>query len=315
MALPRIISIVLSIFSFVGICVLCIYCIVVNKSISKEEMALLSSLTIVLLTALYVMTTIDQTSSMSKQIDEMKNDRKYQQQPLLVPSIDEFKLDAPRLFFSPPTKEYIFAIRGYVNINLKNISPIPVVNVKVKCILYTMQNKTKLIECECCSAEDAISSSAAVSKSMMLQVPHPNELCDVIRSQDTPFLDVEVLYDNIMGAHFVVHKQFSIYQKEEDNKYIVKWHSDLVSFDTKEKESMIKLYALLHKNMDTEKLFNSIKNKYIYKPSEILFYSYYVPGHIETGFVDDNKYKELSSSYFYGRRIKFNAILPCEDET
>lgn len=309
--IPRVISILLSIISFAAICIFTSYYLFTNKVIGKEEIALFISLVIALLTALYVMTTIDQTSSMVNQLDEMKLDRKMQQQPLIIPSLESLKVDAPRLFFSPPEDKYSFAIRCNTNIKLENYSSIPVVNVKVKSILYTLKGNERQVESECCEAFDAIGNTIVTANNMLLQVNHPNDMFNTIRSQSTPFLDVVVLYDNPMGAHFLVAKQFALYQKDEDNDCIIKWHSDLISFETKEKESLRQLYRLKQEHRDTDYLFESLKAKYKYEPEEICLNANYVPGHIHATILDDNKYNELSSTFFYGRRIKFNAEIPC----
>lgn len=303
--MPRVISILLSILSFIGICVLVVYYILAKTSVDTEEIALISSLVIVLLTSLYVMTTIDQTSSMVKQLDEMRCDRKMQQQPLLMPKVDKFIIDAPRLFFTPPNKEYKFATRCRADIKIEKLSTIPVINVQVRCTLYTEKNGMKQVEWESCNAFDTIENSIESAKDMLLQVPHPDDFFNAIRSSSTPFLDVEVIYNNIMGAHFMVVKKFALYQSSDDNESITNWHSDLVCFETKEKENITHLYRLLEDGKDTDDLFNSLKDKYRYDINEISLYADYIPGHINASLIDDEKYNELTKTFFYGRRIKY----------
>ena len=312
-SIPRSISIVLGILSFIGICVLIVYYISSENSFYVQEIALLSSLLTVFLTSLYVMTTLDQTSSMVNQLNEMKLDRKTQQQPLLIPKVEKFIIDAPRLFFSPPTEEYKFATRCHADIIIENLSSIPVINVQVKSKLYTEKNDTRQVEWESCAAFDTIGNSKVTAKNMLLQVLHPNEFFNIIRSSSAPLLEVEVIYNNIMGAHFAVVKQFALYQSSNDNDSIINWHSDLVSFETKEKENIKHLYRLRQDGVDTEELFTNLKDKYKYQKNEICLSAEYIPGHIDATLIDDDKYYELLKSFFFGRRLKNNSECLCRD--
>ena len=120
-------------------------CLVYSRYNSKfnfiETISALSSFFVAVLTIIYVYTTSKQMDIMQQQLEQMKEDRLFSEQPILDLANLEFKVERPRFFYTPPTDEYSFQARYFLLLNVKNISSFSAVYVDVSAELHCTVNK------------------------------------------------------------------------------------------------------------------------------------------------------------------------------
>lgn|SRR5574344_2454898 len=275
-----------------------------------QKIQLISSFLVVFLTCLYVLTT-------KKQVEEMKLDRKLQNQPLLFPTIFDFKIEAPRFYFAPPLREFSFTTRCLIDVLVENHVDFPAVNVIAQCDMLNTKGQNLVRFDPVAEFIDVVthtnSGKSDNCKIHFMIIVKGDEFYSTLRSQDRPLFRIKLSYNNVIGAHFCVTKVFELFQEEDDEDTLIKWHTDTVSFFTNEKENINKIKHMEETNQDFSSFFDKINEKYNYSVDNVKLSASPLPTYLKVELLSDAKYEEIVSSSHFGTRLKFigNDQPPC----
>lgn len=269
-----------------------------------------SSFTIAVLTVFYVLINSNQLEIMSKQLNEMKKDRELQNQPL--PWVENIRLEvkAPKLFSS-----LHFFSRYFAYIDLNNLSDTPAISIDViSTIFFTTEGKKRVLT-SCLERVDTLAANQKYPQdekdekiSFLFAEDTAGELFHILRSDETPILKIEILYRNILGGCFLIKNEYQLLHHAADDDDIIElWHTDIVSFKTKEKE---RLRALTNIKEEAPfwNFYQSISDSYKYDKEMINLSADPLPGTFEVKTLSVEDYNMKLSGGSYGRKIKYRTV-------
>lgn len=222
----------------------------------------LSSFFVALLTALYVYTTSKQIEVANEQLEEMRQERAMHEQPLLVLIDDQFQIERPRFFYSPPEDEYSFLSRYEFSGNVYNCSSYPAVGadisaeilVKKDDRLYALKTVTRRL--------NIIQPNEKALFSVGFSGDDVTQLFESLRNSHAdllPRIRTTILYRNLCGGYFESIKYEYIVPFEDDIETLILWHSRIHSAYIEEQEHISILEKMPH-NTEWNTHFNSVKD-------------------------------------------------------
>lgn len=236
-----------------------------------------------LLTLFYVVTTFYQLKVMEYQL-------KSKSHPF--PYIENITLDVepPRFFYSPPSDEYSYHTRYFINGIINNITDEPAIS------LY-MSSKININEEKLLSYEDELDILPGKTKSdkisLMICEDRSGKLFNALRDNSRIVLEIKLLYKSISGACFMQTNSYGIYLEENDEETIKNWHTKISSFPVQYKEQLIDLRQIQRGTQEWDNLFEKIKNEagesvskdFLHLKCHNLNYLTYIP-------INEKKYRE-----------------------
>jgi len=312
MAMKRTLKIILTSL-LVSLVVLVIINFIIKEFDIVTYLTGISSFVIAILTVFYVLTTSNQLDVMSNQLIEMKKDRELQNQPLPWLENIFLEIEAPRLYYSPPEKRHSFISRYNVFLDLENLSDCPAISIDISSKLIFKKADNQDVLTSTFERVDTLAGNQKYPKNdkdkkIDFLFPGDNscDLFTILRdSIETPLLKIDITYRNILGACFLIENEYQLFQHEDDEDIINKWHTDIVSFPTKEKEKIEKLVQLKKSNdSQWDKLFASIKSSYKYKQAKVTLKAYSLSGSFKIKTLSIEDYEERIKNIYYSRRLK-----------
>lgn len=273
----------------------------------------ISSFIIAILTVFYVLTNSNQLDVMSKQLVEMKKDRELQNQPLPWIENVRFKIDAPRLFYSPPDKKHSFISRYSGYIDLINLSDCPAISIDITSKLIIKNREEETVLESIFERVDTLAGNKRYPRnesdkkiSFLFSSDETGKLFSILRDfSKTPILKVDIVYRNILGGCFLIENEYQLIQHKEDDDMINLWHTDIVSFETKEKEILEKLIHLKkQKDSGWDELFDSVTASYKYEKDKVALNAYSLKGALKINTLETEDYEKRLEGKFYGHRLK-----------
>jgi hypothetical protein len=208
----------------------------------------LSSYFVAILTVLYVLVTSNQLDLMAKQLDEMKKGRELQNQPFPWINQVEMKLEKPKYYSLPFTRERNAMSRYFVYIVVKNIGSSPAVCLHALAIL-TIPYERETIVYESFSGSIAAleeknksslseeKSKQRLSKEDMLSLHssfNDNGMFNFLFLYDNngillksikegtyhrhPRLTIRILCKNILGGCFELHNEYRMFANSDSTQ-------------------------------------------------------------------------------------------------
>lgn len=222
----------------------------------------LSSFFVAILTALYVYTTSKQIEVANEQLEEMRQERAMQEQPLLTLVDDKFQIERPRFFYTPPEDEYCFLSRYKFSGNIYNCSSYPAIAADISaeilipkdeeiCILETISRRLNVIR-----------PNEKASFFLSFSDDNATQLFESLRNARTdllPRVRITILYRNLCGGYFESKKYEYIAPLDDDVETLILWHSRIHSAYIEEKDHISKLQQMSH-NAAWKADFDSIKD-------------------------------------------------------
>lgn len=237
---------------------------VIENSTKLSTISTISAFFTVILIGLYVVVNSKQLDVMSKQLNEMKNDRELQNQPLPWISNIEFYIEKPKLYYTPPEpieKRHSVQATYWAEFEIKNVGSYPAVCVDVSSLVLVLKDKpnTTYDSCPVTLIDD---SSDIVKKkddkylsfeglSKRIDTLEEKEKCNshfmfssdcegvllkrLIDSRNIhyPILKIRILFKNVLGACFFLYNIYHLYPPYIDyeiSPVLKDWLSKMVSF-------------------------------------------------------------------------------------
>lgn len=215
-----------------------------------------ATVVIAILTMAYVYVTSRQLDVMANQLEEMKIERKLQNQPLPYISNISVWIEKPRFFFSPPGpwEQYSVNARCWAKIRIRNIGSHPAVCIDVsgrieipngdkkRYFVSTSINIPAIGEKENYPVNDGDDDEFLFGKD------DEGVIIEALRESNVnrlPLLDYRILFRNIMGGCFLLSCKYRLYRKrEEDGALLSNWLAEMKSFSVKYKNEIENLRKL-----------------------------------------------------------------------
>jgi hypothetical protein len=149
-----------------------------------------------------------------RQLHEMRRSVELQQQPVVAITASEFRIDRPSVFASPENRSCSALSRFHCHISLANVSEMPAINLVVNAsLVIPIEGKREVLK----SIGDhfpLVTSVEPVKEEIML-VPDEayTTLFEALRRKDAfalPYVAVELVYRNLMGACFAVRQAYHV---------------------------------------------------------------------------------------------------------
>lgn len=208
-----------------------------------DTISAVSSFFVAALTIIYVYTASKQMELMKKQLNQMQQEQRLSEQPILDLESIEFKIERPRFFYTPPKDEYSYLSRYFFTARINNISNYSAVFVDVSAQLFIQEDKTKI----CLGATSRrlnVIPANSVSKEIgiMFTGDSRHQLMSILRSyagSKFPELELKIYYKSLSGASYLlVHTYYIDVERENKETFDIlkNWHTALVSAPIEEKE-------------------------------------------------------------------------------
>lgn len=235
--------------------------------------AAISTLSIAILTVVYVLTTSSQLRVMQEQLNEMKTARRLESQPLPILEITKVEIEQPRLFYTPPEDQHSFHTRLWIRFSIKNHSSFPAVNVVASAFVVLRNNKDNdVVRCaservDILAAGQEYPSNSDIKPSFLFQDDRENQILSHLRCRslaDLPVLPIHLTFCNILGGCFILDFAVQLVPKKpEDDDILKRWHSLCTSFQVQYGDDIRHMQKLRKDKKDDEwsVAFDALKDK------------------------------------------------------
>lgn len=263
-----------------------------------------------ILTALYVYTTTQQISIANQQLAEMKNDRLMQEQPLVFSNCEKFDVCVPKMYYSPPDKEYSYRSQFLYWIDIKNESSFSAISVDVTSEMIVKTDKG--IEIFGATSERIKFLGANQTQKISFLFLDDNDVCFYdslrqIKSSDLPRIKTTIVYKNLCGAYFKTENYSTVFPTEEMSEKLIQWHTAIMSEKVSTKETIAYLKSLGPNNSKRDELFDVMKNNFAknFEDAEnISIECDDEPLGFDFSSISKTEFNEITEKHGYGRHIR-----------
>ena len=263
-----------------------------------------------ILTGLYVYTTTQQINIANQQLAEMKNDRLMQEQPLVFSNCEKFDVCVPKMYYSPPDKEYSYRSQFLYWIDIKNESSFPAISVDVTSEMIVKTDKG--IEIFGTTSERIKFLGANQTQKISFLFLDDNDVCFYdslrqIKSSDLPRIKTTIVYKNLCGAYFKTENYSTVFPTEEISEKLIQWHTAIMSEKVSTKETIAYLKALGRNNSKRDELFDVMKNNFAKNFEDAVNISIECddePLGFDFSLISKTEFNEITEKHGYGRHIR-----------
>lgn len=269
-----------------------------------------STFAIAILTIAYVLTSHSQVGVMKEQLKEIRVSRELESQPLPVLIMKEIKLEKPRVFYSPPEKEYSSQSRYFAPFHLENKGRYPAVNVDCTGYLHIKKEKTPLV-LSTVSEHFPVLAEGSTSKEeefMFVNDSSAKLLNSILYDnvKDLPVIVVYTHYRNIIGGCFRQVQAFRVMSNSDNADKLKNWLTTINSFGLLYKSELDKIKKLFpydddkwheqfdHIKLDFEKRIVDVNLNITLVP---------LPGSFEVKHLEREEYERAREEICYGTAI------------
>lgn len=257
------------------------------------------------------------------QLQEMRTARELVAQPLPIPSEAIFRVERPRLFYSPPEDEHSAQSRYTVKVPLSNPTQYPAIGVNVSVYVHFGDPRTVL------SSTDTYLSILTPGASSETDLSTPDflftgdgkgALFDQLRQHDprkVPALSVVAIFRNTLGAHFRLVQSYQVYAPDDLTQTIRDWHTGIAGFGAKYKQELTQLRELRRKHAEQswDSLFQSVKKEFaesVPGPDFVELRAYAVPASFLLENITKDEYEKGLKNAAYSQVISNTYDCPVE---
>lgn len=302
------VSIVLA-TAFIGCLVYSLY----NPKFSfVDTIGAISSFFVALLTVIYVYTTSKQLDFMKQQLNQMQQEQRMNEQPILDLVSSEFKIERPRFYYTPPEDEYSYLARYFFSVHLNNISNYPAVFVDLSAQLIVKENGTELYLDTSSKRLNVIPANSVSDKVQIMFVgDSEHKIMSALRSysaENLPKLKIVVYYKSLSGANYQLTHTYWLDLKKDNNEsfdVLRNWHTTLVSAPIEEKEILERLKkAPIGKARDQVfEISKELFDKKLMGNDALLLHMPEIPKGFSLKIISDDEFNHAIESHRYGRYI------------
>jgi len=218
------------------------------------------SFLLAVISVITVIITLKQNGKMirntEEQIAEMRKEHMMSLQPVINFTNAIFKMEKPRLFFSPPIDEYSIQSRSYFSVDIENITSAVALNVNCNACLIIKKDEKDIVTTTT-ELINALSADKRYIQFMFTSGEVPEKIYECLRemsSKKRPSIFISIIFTNTTGGHFSVENRYHIVIK--DMEKLKKWHSIIASAEAEYKTEL----DYLRKNGMDKIIFDKINN-------------------------------------------------------
>lgn len=263
-----------------------------------------------LLTALYVYTTTQQISIANNQLAEMKYDRITQEQPLVVVNCEKFKVNPPKMYYSPPENKYSFCSQYYYEAEIKNESSFAAISVDVTSEMLIKTDEGKKVLHTSSERIKTLSAGQQIKIGFLFLDEGKYSVYTALRQMKTnelPVIKTTIIYKNLCGVYFMVNSYSTVFPSKDDMQQLVAWHTSITTAATASKEIIDRMLALPLNDPDRKKMFNTMKESFNSNFENDVALSVDCeeePLGFEVALISKDEFQEILSEHGYARRIR-----------
>lgn len=263
-----------------------------------------------ILTGLYVYTTTQQINIANQQLVEMKNDRMMQEQPLVFSDCEKFNVCVPKMYYSPPDKEYSYRSQFYFWLEIKNESSFSAISVDVSSEMIVKTDKGVKVFY---SASERIKFLGAhQSQKVSFLFLDDNDVCfyDALRqikTSELPRIKTTIVYKSLCGAYFKTENYSTVFPMEEILEKLIQWHTAITTAKVANKEAIVRLRTLGQNNPQRHELFDSMKKHFAKSfegEDDIDIECDDEPLGFDFSLISKAEFNEIVETHGYGRHIR-----------
>lgn len=224
----------------------------------------LSSFFVAILTALYVYTTSKQIEVATAQLEEMKQERAMQEQPLLILRDDQFEIERPRFFYTPPEDEYSFQSRYNFSAKVYNCSNYPAVSTDVSAEIQVEKDGTVRTLKTVTRRLNVVGPNDEVQFAVSFAGDEMTNLFEALRGSQAkalPKIKTTITYKNLCGGFFKSEQIDYIAPRNTDSETLILWHSRIHGAYIEKKDQIAKLKKI-SKDEKWDKIFEAVENSF-----------------------------------------------------
>ena len=275
-----------------------------------DTISAIASFFVAILTVITVYTTTQQMNFMKQQLDQMRNEQRLSEQPVLDIVSPTFNIERPRFFHSP--REHSFQARYFFFLKINNLSSYPAIFTDVSAELVVAKDKK---ECILGAVSHRINVIAANSISNEIDIMFASdtsaEILSALRSASVstlPRLRLTITYKSLSGANYVLEHTYllDVSDNTAESSLILKnWHTSISSAPIEEKETLEILNTISSQEKHDE-IFEESKKAFDAKlmgGKNLDVDMIEIPQYFSVKCVTDDVFKEITEKHQYSRYI------------
>lgn len=208
-----------------------------------DTISAVSAFFVAILTVITVYTTSKQMDFMKQQLEQMRDEQRLSEQPVLDVVSPKFDIERPRFFHSP--YGYSFQSRYFFELQINNLSAYPAIFADVSAELIVGQGSEEQV---LGATSERVNVIAANNLTEPMHIMFAGDSDSIILSalrslspKALPKLRLTITYKSLSGANYVLSHMYllDVRDDEEDQGTILKnWHATISSGSIKEKETL-----------------------------------------------------------------------------
>lgn len=275
----------------------------------SDTISMISSFFVAILTVITVYTTSRQMDFMKQQLDQMRNDQRMSEQPVLDIINPQFEIERPRFFYSP--KGYTFQSRYFFKLQINNLSAYPAIFTDVSAELIVVEDGEELVLGAVSRRLNVIAANTTSNVvEIMFAGDSNSKILSALRSLMTsslPKLKLIITYKSLSGASYALeHVYWLDYRSDDDDGLILRnWHTAITVAPVEEKET-IEALKKIPEGEKRDEVFESAKNAFDAKLAEgeaLDVAMIEIPQKFVLKSITDEQFNEMMESHQYGKYI------------
>lgn len=311
------------VFILVVLCLAFIGCFVYSFYDSNfsfvNTISSISSFFVAVLTVVYVYTTSKQMDYMKQQLNQMQNDHRMSEQPIVDFEELQFGIERPRLFYTPPEDKYSYLSRYHLGIKVRNVSSYPALFVDISAELI-VHDKGDELGLGATSRRLNLVAANSVSEpvDIMFSGDNDSRIMSALRGYSTldlPQIHIKACYKSLSGASYLLEHTYWLDIHEDNIDILKNWHTIIVSAPIEEKEILTFLQKT-KTEIAQESAFDEAKERFDKKllgENSINVSLIEIPQKFMLKAISDDEYSKEMDTHQYGRYIGKNvAFTECK---
>lgn len=281
-----------------------------------DTVSAMSSFFVAVLTIIYVYTTSKQMDFMKLQLEQMQQDQRLSEQPILDLVSTKFEIERPRFYYTPPEDEYSYQSRYLFFVRIHNVSNYSAMFVDISAQLLVEENERQLV---LDTTSKRINVIAADSISEQINIvfagDSKSKVMLALRSCSTsilPKLRITVYYKSLSGANYMLEHTYllDIIQDNRELESVLKnWHTTLVAAPIEEKETL-EILKRISAEKEWKKVFTLSKelfDKKLEGGSTLPIGMIEIPQKFSLRSISDDEFNSEIEHHQYGRYVGAHA--------
>lgn len=275
-----------------------------------DTISAVSSFFVAVLTVITVYTTTRQMDFMKQQLDQMRDEQRMSEQPVLDVINPKFEIERPRFYHSP--EGYSFQARYFFTLKINNLSSYPAIFSDVSAELIIDQGEKELVlGAVSCRLNVIAANTTSEVIDIMFAGDTRSRILSALRSLTTsslPKLKLVITYKSLSGASYVLEHVYllDIREDEDEQSLILKnWHTTITAAPVEDKETL-EMLRKISSGEKKDEVFDLAKKAFDAKLAggtalEVAMIE--IPQRFALRSITDEQFNEMMKTHQYGRYV------------